>query len=719
MHLLPRVGDMNLKRWLLLAPLLLTLFLLQSYFWVPTYDRQTTGNPQRLVTYVEASSGDAEILNPILNADTSSSHIVAFVFEGLLDLDEQLNLRGRLATDWTISETAYLLIGPSSRFPDGMEVTGARLVSRVRAALMQDAFLELAANVRTLEVLPPASTTHMMSVAEEGGEDASKRREVAMTFHAPERVVFALRRVDQDFFQRLAPVIGDRYLLHFPYERYVEFHEPVESAVKARIFAQLPERFPVAEHNPVIDFHLRQGVRFHDGRALTARDVRFTYDAIMNPKNLSPRTADFEPIKRVEIIDDYTVRVVYKRLFSPAINAWTMGILPEHLLNAGALEQEMNARGLSGAAREAFGLRDSRFNRHPVGSGRFQFVEWQSDEFIHLRRNDDYWEGPAEYRDYYMRIVPDLLTQEMEFRAGAVDYYAAQPHQVVRYKSDDAYQSFSSPGFSYTYIGYNNRRPLFADPEVRRALGMAINVDDVVTYILYGEGARITGPYPANTPWYDPGVAPLPYDPGAARAMLEARGWRLNADGWLEKDGKIFEFTLITNSGNPLRKNIMTIAQNAWKKIGVKCQTQYFEWAVFLKDFINTADFDAVVLGWSMGIDPDLYQLWHSSQTGPRQLNFVGYRNPRADALMVRLRREYDAHTQRTLARRLHRLIADEQPYTFLYAPFSTRVLDKKIVLVRKHDNGSESYEKIYPMPSGDITFHFHQWRKLAFTPDL
>ena len=181
----------------------------------------------------------------------------------------------------------------------------------------------------------------------------------------------------------------------------------------------------------------------------------------------------------------------------------------------------------------------------------------------------------------------------------------------------------------------------------------------------------------------------------------------------------MFEFNLITNSGNPIRKNIMTIAQNAWKKIGVKCNTQYFEWAVFLKDFVNTADFDAVVLGWSMGVDPDLYQLWHSSQAGPQQLNFIGYNNPLADNLIVRIRQEYDQDVQRELTHRLHRLIAEEQPYTFLYAPLGTRVLDKKIVLVHKDEDGSERYEKIYPIPSGDITFHFHQWRKLEFTPSL
>ncbi len=710
---------MRLKRWLLLAPLLLTVFLLQSYFWVPTYEKQATGNPKRLVTYIEGSSGDAKILNPILNADTASSNIVGHVFEGLLDLDENLNLRGRLATKWTISEKTYLFVSPANRFPDGTEVSGPRLVNRIRSALQRDSFSALAENVKDMEILPPTSLTQKIPIQEKGEDGKPKRGEVEITFNMPERVVFSLHQVDQDFFKRLMPVIGNRYLENFPYEQFVQFPDGINPEIKTQVQVQLPEFFPVAEHNPIIDFYLRKGVRFHDGHGFDAGDVKFTFESIMSPKNLSPRTSDFEPIKNVEIIDSHTVRVVYKRLFSPAINAWTMGILPEHLLNAEAMKKEMDARGLSDAARKAFGMRDSQFNRHPKGSGRYRFVEWQSDEFIHLTRNEDYWEGPAEYQDFYMRIIPDLLTQEMEFRAGAVDYYGAQPHQVARYKEDTQYQSFSSLGFGYTYVGYNNRRPLFADPEVRRALGMAINVGDFLKYLLYGEGERITGPYPKNTQWYDHAIEPLPYDPEGARELLEAKGWHLNADGWLEKDGKIFEFNLITNSGNPIRKNVMTIAQNAWKKIGVKCNTQYFEWAVFLKDFVNTGDFDAVVLGWSMGIDPDLYQLWHSSQAGPQQLNFIGYNNPVADDLIVRIRQEYNFEVQRDLAHQLHRLIAEEQPYTFLYAPLGTRVLDKKIVLVNRKDDGSEEYKKIYPLKSGDITFHFHQWRKLEFTPEF
>ena len=559
----------------------------------------------------------------------------------------------------------------------------------------------------------------MVSLLLTDDEGKPQVSEVPVRIDVPERVAFTLPQVDQDLFDRLKPILGERYFEQFPYREFIQTQEDISPDKEEVLRAKFPELLPVGEHNPILVFHLRQGVTFHDGHEFDAGDVKFTYEAIMNPKNLSPRTPDFEPIKRVEIVDSYTVRMIYKRLYSPAVNAWTMGILPEHLLNESALNQEKLTKNLSDEAQKVFGMRDSQFNRHPIGSGRFQFVEWKGDQYIHLLRYEDYWEGPAKYQNYYMRIVPELFTQEVEFRTGAVDFYAAQPHQVERYKNDPTYQWFSSLGFAYTYIGYNNRKPLFANPEIRKALGMAINIDEVIQYLLYGEGERTTGPYPKNTEWYDASIQPLPYDPPGARAIFEKAGWKMNKDGWLEKEGRIFEFNLITNNGNPIRKNLLTIAQNAWKKIGVKVNTQVFEWAVFLNDFVNTGDFDAVVLGWSMGIDPDLYQIWHSSQSGPQQLNFVGYKNSRVDDLIVRIRQEYNRASQRQLTHELHRLIHEDQPYTFLYAPLSTRVLDRKIVLVHQNPDGTERYEKIYPVKSGDHTFHFHKWRKLEFTPDL
>lgn len=695
---------MRLKRFLIVAPIVLILALLQSYFWMPTYESQTTGNPDRLIKYIETSIGDAKILNPILNADTASSRITDLVFEGLLDLDENLNLRGRLATDWTISETAYLTVYDEARFPDGTPVTPAAMRARIETAIARDARLrDLIVGV---ELLPAGQRTQILTLP---GEPA---RTAQLQIQQPPRLKFELKRVDQDFFKRLEPFLGAEYERRAPREKWVQV-SPAELSAKVR--TELTELVPIFEHNPVIHFNLRRGLRFHDGHEFDAGDVKFTYEAIMNPKNLSPRTPDFEPIKHVEVLDRFTVCVVYKRLFSPAINAWTMGILPEHLLNTEALKREMDRRGLSAAARERFGLRDSEFNRNPVGVGPYRFSEWRSDEMIHLVRFDDYWEGAPSYHDFYYRIIPDPLTQEVEFRTGAADAYSPLPHQAARYQRDEHYQSFTSLGFTYSYIGYNNDHPLLRDKRVRRALGMAINTDEIIQYVMYGQGERTTGPFPKNTDWYDPSVAPLPYDPAQALRILEGLGWKRNAQGRLEKNGKLLELNLITNHGNPIRKAIMTIAQNSWRRIGIKCNTQIFEWAVFLEDFVDPRKFDAVVLGWSMGIDPDLYQIWHSSQSGPKQLNFVGYNNPEADRLILRVRQEYDVGKQRMLTHALHRVIAEDQPYTFLFATHGTTVLDKKIVVMNKDG----SYAPITPTRSGSIFFNFNRWQKLEFTPNF
>jgi ABC-type transport system substrate-binding protein len=414
------------------------------------------------------------------------------------------------------------------------------------------------------------------------------------------------------------------------------------------------------------------------------------------------------------VVDPLTVRIRYKRLYSPALSTWAIGIVPEHLLNNEALKHEAKNAGKDP---ESFSMRQSAFNRHPIGCGPFSFREWQSDQYIALDRFNDYWEGPPNYRRFMYRIIPDLLTQEMEFYAGTVDNYAVEPHQVQRLKNDPTYQNFSGLSFGYTYIGYNMRRKPFDDPRVRRALGMAIDVDRIIRYVLYGQGERITGPFVKQTDYYNHRVEPLPYDPQGALKLLAEAGWRRNREGWLEKDGKRLQFTLITNSGNDQRKAVLTVAQDAWKQIGIDCRTDLLEWAVFVQERIDKADFDAVVLGWQMGIEPDLYQIWHSSQTHPYQLNFVGFKDLQADDLIIKIRQEYEHGRQVAYCHKLHEIIAREQPYTFLYVNKWTAVLDKRIVIREADAKGNIIYKRITPTKTGNYTFYFNKWIKLPEVP--
>jgi ABC-type transport system substrate-binding protein len=391
-----------------------------------------------------------------------------------------------------------------------------------------------------------------------------------------------------------------------------------------------------------------------------------------------------------------------------------MGILPEHLLNAGALKKEAIRLGKNP---DTFTMRQSTFNRHPIGCGPFVFKQWKSDQYITLDRFEGYWEGAPNYHQYVLRIIPDLITQEMEFYAGTLDSYNVQPHQVERLSKDPRFQSFSGTAFGYTYIGYNMRRKPFDDPRVRRALGMAIDVNKIINYVLYGQAERITGPFVKQTDFYDHNIKPLPYDPEGALKLLAEAGWQRNDKGWLEKDGARLQFTLITNSGNDLRKAILAIAQDAWKQIGIDVRTDLLEWSVFIQERVNKLDFDALILGWQMGIDPDLYQIWHSSQTHPYQLNFVGFKNKEADDLIIKIRREYDHQKQVAYCHRLHEIIAQEQPYTFLYVAKWTAVLDKRIVIKEIDAQGKPVYKKITPTKTGNYTFYFNKWVKLPQVP--
>jgi peptide/nickel transport system substrate-binding protein len=697
---------MSVRRFLIIAPTAVSLFLLLSYFWVPTYREQTRGNPQRLSQFVTASIGDASILIPALSADSASSQIEGLVYEGLIDYDADLHFRGRVAKSWQIYERAYFYVNPGAITARWGRVDAPTLVGRLRELLT--AHDPQWRHVTSVDLIPAATISRDMPTKNDAAAPG-----VTLQAQAPPRIRIDLDAVDPSLFDRLAPILGPDYFSTFDPAVRVTATPPLPPGQLKAYAAML---LPATAHNPVIDFHLRPGVRFQDGHPVTAADVKFTYEAIMNPKNLSPRVPDFEPVQQVQVIDPLTVRIIYKRLYSPALGTWSMGILPAHLLNSQALAKEARAAGKNPAE---FTMRQSRFARHPVGCGPFAFKAWKSDRYIELQRFDDYWEGPANYTQYAMRIIPDALTQEMEFYAGTIDNYDVQPHQVARLSRDKRFQHFSGTSFGYTYIGYNLRRPPFDDVRVRRALGMAIDTQKIIDYVLYGQGERITGPFAKQTDYYNHAIAPLPYDPQGALKLLAEAGYMPGKDGYLQKNGKRLAFTLITNNGNNLRKAILAIAQDAWQKIGIQVETDLLEWSVFIQKRVNQQDFDALVLGWSMGIEPDLYQIWHSSQTGKYHLNFVGYSNPEADDLIIKIRQEYDHQRLVADCHRLHAIIARDQPYTFLYVGRWTALLDKRIVRKVRTPDGKITYKPIVPTKTGSYTYDFNQWIKLSRPPDF
>jgi len=281
-----------------------------------------------------------------------------------------------------------------------------------------------------------------------------------------------------------------------------------------------------------------------------------------------------------------------------------------------------------------------------------------------------------------------------------VDMMGLNPLQFLR-KSEtrrirENYRKFRYPANAFTYMGYNLKSPLFANKKVRQAFAYAIDRQSIIDGVLMGIGRPCTGPFSYVSWAYNRSVQPYPYDPERAKRMLEEAGWKdVNGDGILEKDGRPFHFTILTNQGNGERIRASEIIQQNFKKVGIDAKIRVMEWQAFLEQ-IDKHSFDAIILGWSMSRDPDLYDIWHSSKTGKGEYNFIGYNNPEVDRLLVQGRRVFGVEERKKIYYRIHEILADEQPYAFLYVPDATPIVHKR-------------FKGIEVAPLG-IMYNFNQW---------
>jgi len=422
-----------------------------------------------------------------------------------------------------------------------------------------------------------------------------------------------------------------------------------------RIVGDLAESWEISKDGLVITFHLRKGVRWHDGRPFTAADVLYTYQVTVDPKTPTAYAGDFLKVKKAEALDDWTFRATYDKPFAPALMRWSVGILPKHLL----------------AGKE---ITTSPLGRRPIGTGPYKFKEWVTGQKIVLVSNPDYFEGRPYIDGYILRIIPDTATMFLELRANGIDRMGLTPLQFTRQTENNLFREnfnkYRYLSFAYTYMGYNLKNPLFADKRVRQAIAHAVNRVEIIDGVLLGLGKPATGPYKPGTWAYNPDVRAYPYDPAKAKALLAEAGWKdLNGDGVLEKDGRPFAFEIITNQGNEIRAKCAEIIQRRLSEVGIKVKIRVVEWAAFVKDFINKRKFDATILGWTIPMEPDLYDVWHSSKTGPEELNFISYKNAEVDALIEKGRETFDQSVRKSCYDRIQEILAEEQPYLFLYVP--------------------------------------------------
>jgi peptide/nickel transport system substrate-binding protein len=450
-----------------------------------------------------------------------------------------------------------------------------------------------------------------------------------------------------------------------------------------KIIGDLAKSWEISADGLTITFYLKKGVRWTDGVEFTAEDVMFGYNTIISPKIPTPYKEDFLQVKSAEVIDNYTFRVTYAKPFAPALSSWgNMPILPKHLL-------------------EGQDVIKSPLTRNPVGMGPYILTKWTNGQELKLHSNQDYFEGRPYIDNILYRVIPDSATMFLELSTGGVDLMDLTPIQYCR-QTDTPYfkenfQKFRYPVFAYTYMGFNLQHPFFKDLRIRQAIAHAIDKQEIIDVVLFGYGSAATGPYVPNTWPYAKDAKDYKFDPQKALSLLAEAGWRdTDNDGILDKDGRPFEFTILTNMGNSMRIRTATIIQYRLKKIGIDVKIRAVEWSTFLSEFIHKKRFTAVILGWSIGLDPDQFDIWHSSKTGPGQLNFINYSNPEVDQLLETGRRTFDINERKKAYQAIHKILADDLPYIFLYVPDALPIVHSR-------------FKGIKPAPIG-ISYNIHKW---------
>jgi peptide/nickel transport system substrate-binding protein len=405
-----------------------------------------------------------------------------------------------------------------------------------------------------------------------------------------------------------------------------------------------------------IRYRLRSDARWSDGEAITADDVSFTYQLLRSPELASPRQDYTEKIDSVVAENDSTVSFHFARRYPEMEFHASHGIVPRHVYETippGDLATHPTVRSPEGG--------------QMVVSGAYLIEAWNRGQQVVLGRNP-YFEPRGHLDRVIFRIIPDVTTRVVELQTGNIDWMPAVPIDRIaglRQQATDLRFEREEKRY-YDYIAYNPAaHPGFADPEIRRALGLAIDVPRIIAALQLEEYAvPAAGPYPPIfAELYDSeSMSPLRHDADEARRILAARGWAdANGDGILEKEGRPFSFTLTTNTGNQRRADVSQIVQQQWRAIGVEAELRTLEYATMMDEFVNET-YEAGLGGWGVALSSDLTGLWGAES----QLNIVSYAGEAQPLFQQALDQPTDEAAAPLWKQGVVELIED-QPYTWLY----------------------------------------------------
>lgn len=450
----------------------------------------------------------------------------------------------------------------------------------------------------------------------------------------------------------------------------------------------LAESYEVSEDKLSVTYKIKEEACFSDGHPVTADDAVFSYNMVMDPLTDTASHASYlSIIKDVVKVDDKTVKFIFDEVQFKAIEySGLMEIYPEHI----------------------YKYDDPKvFNEHvsnPVGSGPYVFEKWNIGSDIVLKRNANYWSKKPNIEKIIFKFINNNTAAAQALRSHEVDYMKPLSEQYHDLSQDEEFTkefnclSYWAPDVGYFWIGWNQDKVFFKDKRVRLALTHLINRELILDKLLRIPEAKIpTGPFYLFGPQNDPSVKPWPYDPEKAKQLLDEAGWKdTDGDGVRDKDGIPFRIKYAIVAGFEPHTQMAKLVKDSLATVGIDVTPDPYEGSIFFKR-VKDRNFDAVNMAWGGGLAADPFQVWHSSQIGGGGSNYVGFNNPEADKLIEGARKEFDADKRNEMYKKFHRIIHEEQPYTFIYSRPQQRFLDKRFENVKIHTLGLDPLEWYVP----------------------
>jgi len=512
------------------------------------------------------------------------------------------------------------------------------------------------------------------------------------------------------------------------------------SALFNRVYEKLLEQdfestdlYPViAEARPTVSedhltytFTLRKNVKFSDGKPLTAKDVVFSYKVVKNPLITDGAALRnyYESVANVEAKDDHTVVITMtKPYFLAEYFLGGLWIMPKHVLDPKNLTDGYSfaetgdmAKSQANVALKDFAAwyntpevkRDVRLN---IGSGPYMFDEWKTGESISLKRSSSWWNAgsdkwnPAYPEKLFYKVINDRSAAVVALKNGEIDFMEYVPAAKFVEELDTVATPFIRKATYktqiYSYLGFNMNHPILSDKAIRKAMAHCIDRDALIKQVMRSLATAVNSPIYDDRPEYDATIKGVPYNLSEAKKILAAAGWKdSNGDGVLDKvlNGKPtpLALSILVNAGNETREAIAVSFSDELRKVGIKLEVRKLEWSVFLEN-MRSRKFEVSIGAWvNDPIPSDPYQIWHSSQIGNKGSNYVGFNNPRADQLLEMNRVEFDEQKRIAYMREFQQIVAEEQPYVFLWTPlypaaYNTRLQNVRFSYVRPGYNPTQ-----------------------------